>query len=228
MILFAKNQLGLRNLYRLISYAHLKYYRRVPRIPKSELMQWREGILVGSACEAGELFQAVVAHKSHAELLRIASFYDFLEIQPLANNMFMLAKGMASDVEELREFNRTIIRLGRELGKPVVATGDVHFQNPEDEIYRRLLLASKGFEDCDRENPLYFRTTEEMLKEFDYLDSDTAYEVVIKNPNLIVDMCDVIRPVPHNLFAPAIENSVEDLKRLVYGRLKELYGDNPV
>ena len=228
MILFAKNQLGLRNLYRLISYAHLKYYRRVPRIPKSELMQWREGILVGSACEAGELFQAVVAHKSHAELLRIASFYDFLEIQPLANNMFMLAKGMASDVEELREFNRTIIRLGRELGKPVVATGDVHFQNPEDEIYRRLLLASKGFEDCDRENPLYFRTTEEMLKEFDYLDSDTAYEVVIKNPNLIVDMCDVIRPVPHNLFAPAIENSVEDLKRLVYGRLEELYGDNPV
>ena len=228
MILFAKNQVGLRNLYRLISYAHLKYFKRVPRIPKSELIQWREGLLVGSACEAGELFQAVVGHKSHRELLRIASFYDFLEIQPLANNRFMLEKGLAADEEELREFNRTIIRLGRELGKPVVATGDVHFQNPEDEIYRRLLLASKGFEDCDRELPLYFRTTDEMLAEFDYLDPETAYEVVVKNPNLIVDMCDTIRPVPHNLFAPTIENSVEDLKRLVYGRLHELYGDDPL
>ena len=228
MILFAKNQIGLRNLYRLISYAHLKYYRRVPRIPKSELIQWREGLIVGSACEAGELFQAIINHKSHAELLRIASFYDFLEIQPLPNNMFMLAKGIAKDVEELKEFNRTVIRLGKELGKPVVATGDVHFQNPEDEIYRRLLLASKGFEDCDRDNPLYFRTTEEMLQEFDYLDPETAYEVVIKNPNMIVDMCDTIRPVPHNLFAPTIENSVKDLKRLVYGRLHELYGDEPL
>ena len=228
MILFAKNQLGLRNLYRLISYAHLNYFRRVPRIPKSELIRWREGLLVGSACEAGELFQAIIAHKSQAELKRIASFYDFLEIQPLDNNRFMLAKGLAEDDEELREFNRTVIRLGKELGKPVVATGDVHFQNPEDEIFRRLLLASKGFEDCDRPNPLYFRTTEEMLQEFDYLDPETAYEVVIKNPNMIVDMCDVIRPVPHNLFAPTIENSVEDLKRLVYGRLHELYGEEPL
>ena len=228
MILFAKNQIGLRNLYRLISYAHLKYFRRVPRIPKSELMRWREGLLVGSACEAGELFQAIVSNKSHDEQLRIASFYDFLEIQPLSNNMFMLQKGQVSDVEQLREFNRTVIRLGKELGKPVVATGDVHFQNPEDEIYRRLLLASKGFEDCDRENPLYFRTTDEMLREFDYLGPELAHEVVVTNPNLIVDMCDIIRPVPHNLFAPAIENSVEDLKRLVYGKLHALYGEEPV
>ncbi len=228
IILYAKNQIGLRNLYRLISYAHLNYFRRVPRVPKSELMRWREGILIGSACEAGELFQAIIAHKNHAELLRIASFYDFLEIQPLPNNMFMLAKGQVQSVEELQEFNRTVIRLGRELGKPVIATGDVHFQNPEDEIYRRILLATKGFEDCDRENPLYFRTTEEMLREFDYLDADTAQEVVITNPNLLVDMCDTIRPVPHNLFAPAIENSVEDLNRLVYGKLHELYGENPV
>ncbi len=227
IILFAKNQIGLRNLYRLISYSHLNYFRRVPRIPKSELMRWREGLIVGSACEAGELFQAIVSNKSYDEQLRIASFYDFLEIQPLPNNMFMLNKGMVDDVERLREFNRTVIRLGKELGKPVVATGDVHFQSPEDEIYRRLLLASKGFEDCDRENPLYFRTTDEMLKEFDYLDPETAKEVVITNPNLIADMCDVIRPVPHNLFAPAIENSVEDLKRLVYGKLHELYGDEP-
>ncbi len=227
IILFAKNQIGLRNLYRLISYSHLNYFRRVPRIPKSELMRWREGLIVGSACEAGELFQAIVSNKSYDEQLRIASFYDFLEIQPLPNNMFMLNKGMVDDVERLREFNRTVIRLGRELGKPVVATGDVHFQSPEDEIYRRLLLASKGFEDCDRENPLYFRTTDEMLKEFDYLDPETAEEVVITNPNLIADMCDVIRPVPPNLFAPAIENSVEDLNRLVYGKLHELYGDEP-
>ena len=227
MILFAKNQTGLRNLYRLISYAHLNYFRRVPRIPKSELMRWREGLLIGSACEAGELYQAIVGNKSHDEQLRIASFYDFLEIQPLANNMFMLNKGIVNDVEQLREFNRTVIRLGKELGKPVVATGDVHFQNPEDEIFRRILLATKGFEDCDRDNPLYFRTTDEMLKEFDYLDPETAKEVVITNPNLIVDMCDTIRPVPHNLFAPAIENSVEDLNRLVYGKLHELYGDEP-
>ncbi len=228
IILYAKNQVGLRNLYRLISYAHLNYFRRVPRVPKSELMRWREGILVGSACEAGELFQAIIAHKNHAELQRIASFYDFLEIQPLPNNMFMLAKGQAQSVGELQTFNRTVIRLGRELGKPVIATGDVHFQNPEDEIYRRILLATKGFEDCDRDNPLYFRTTDEMLREFDYLDAETAHEVVITNPNLLVDMCDTIRPVPHNLFAPAIENSVEDLNRLVYGKLHELYGDHPV
>ena len=227
MILFAKNQTGLRNLYRLVSYSNLKYFRRVPRIPKSELIQWREGILVGSACEAGELFQAIVAHKSRAELLRIASFYDFLEIQPLCNNAFMLSKGLAESEEELREFNRTVVRLGAELQKPVVATGDVHFQNPEDEIYRRLLLASKGFEDCDRPLPLYFRTTDEMLEEFSYLGAETAKAVVVDNPNLIADMCDTIRPVPHNLFAPSIENSVEDLKRLVYGKMHRLYGDNP-
>ena len=227
IILFAKNQVGLRNLYRLISYAHLNYFRKVPRIPKSEMMRWREGLLIGSACEAGELFQAVVENKSHDELLRIASFYDFLEIQPLSNNMFMLHKGQVNDVEQLREFNRTVVRLGKELGKPVVATGDVHFQNPEDEIFRRILLATKGFDDCDRPNPLYFRTTDEMLREFDYLGDELAHEVVVTNPNMIVDMCEVIRPVPLRLFAPSIENSVEDLNRLVYGKLQQLYGDEP-
>ena len=227
MILFAKNQLGLRNLYRLVSYSHLKYFRRVPRIPKSELIQWREGLLVGSACEAGELFQAIVANKSHDELKRIASFYDFLEIQPLANNLFMLDKGIAESREQLQEFNKTVVQLGQELGKPVVATGDVHFLNPEDEIYRRLLLASKGYDDCDRELPLYFKTTDEMLEEFQYLGAEKAYEVVVTNPNRIADMCETIRPVPHNLFAPKIENSVEDLKRLVYDKLHRLYGENP-
>ena len=227
IILFAKNQLGLRNLYELISLSNLEYFKRVPRIPKSELLRLREGLIIGSACEAGELFQAILAHKSEDELKRIASFYDFLEIQPLSNNRFMLEKGLARDEEELREYNRTVVRLGEELGKPVVATGDVHFLNPEDEIFRHILLATKGFDDADKPNPLYFRTTDEMLQEFAYLGEEKAYEVVVTNTNLIADMCENIRPVPHNLFAPKIENSVEDLKDLVYGKLHRLYGENP-
>lgn len=227
IILFAKNQVGLRNLYHLISDSNLKYFKRVPRIPKSELIELREGLIIGSACEAGELFQAILAGKSEDELKRIASFYDFLEIQPLANNMFMLAKGLAKDEEQLRDYNRTVIRLGQELGKPVVATGDVHFLNPEDEIFRHILLATKGFEDADKPNPLYFRTTDDMLNEFRYLGEEKAYEVVVTNPNMIADMCETLRPVPHNLFAPKIENSVEDLKSLVYGKFRRLYGENP-
>ena len=227
IILIAKNQLGLRNLYHLMSDANLKYFKRVPRIPKSELMQLREGLIIGSACEAGELFQAVLDGKSDDELKRLASFYDYLEIQPLANNMFMLAKGMARDVEDLKNYNRTIVRLGEELGKPVIATGDVHFLNPEDEVFRHILLATKGFDDADKENPLYFRTTDEMLREFSYLGEEKAYEVVVTNPNRIADMVETLRPVPHNLFAPKIENSVEDLKSLVYGKLHRLYGENP-
>ena len=227
IIIFAKNQVGLRNLYHLISNSNLKYFKRVPRIPKSELLAMREGLIIGSACEAGELFQAILERKSDDELKRLASFYDFLEIQPLANNMFMLAKGMAKDVEELKNYNRTIVRLGEEMGKPVVATGDVHFLHPEDEIFRHILLATKGFDDADKPNPLYFRTTDEMLEEFSYLGEEKAYEVVVTNPNMIADMCETMRPVPHNLFAPKIENSVEDLKSLVYGKFHRLYGDNP-
>ncbi len=228
IIVFAKNQMGLRNLYQLISESNLQYFmRKFPRMMKSRIQALREGLIIGSACEAGELFQAVIDNKSEDELKRIASFYDFLEIQPLSNNRFMLAKGMAKDEEELRNFNRTVVRLGEMLNKPVVATGDVHFLNPEDEIFRHILLATKGFDDCDKENPLYLRTTDEMLREFAYLGEEKAYEVVVTNPNLIADMCDNVRPVPHNLFAPKIENSVEDLKSLVYGKLHRLYGENP-
>jgi len=228
VILFAKNQLGLRNLYHLISDSNLKYFKRNRnRIPREELIKLREGLIIGSACEAGELFQAIVRGDSDEELKKIASFYDYLEIQPLANNRFMLEKGLAKDEEQLRDFNRTVVRLGEELGKMVVATGDVHFLNPEDEIFRHILLATKGFDDADKPNPLYFRTTDEMLKEFAYLGEEKAYEVVVTNPNIISDMCDNIRPVPHNLFAPKIENSVEDLKSLVYGKMHRLYGENP-
>ena len=229
IIIFAKNQIGLRNLYHLISDSNLQYFRRVPRMPKSDILKLREGLIIGSACEAGELFQAILDRKSDDELKRIASFYDFLEIQPLANNRFMLAneKYEAKTDEDLREYNRKIVRLGEELGKPVVATGDVHFLNPEDEIFRHILLATKGFDDADKDMPLYFRTTDDMLREFSYLGEEKAYEVVITNPNRIADMCESLRPVPHNLFAPKIENSVEDLKNLVYTKFHRLYGDNP-
>ena len=227
IIVFAKNSIGLRNLYRLISYGNLKYFKRVPIMPKSELLQWREGLIIGSACEAGELFQAILNHKSWAELKRIASFYDFLEIQPICNNRFMLDKGLAEDEEELRGFNRTIVKLGEELGKPVVATGDVHFLDPEDEIFRHILLATKQMPDADRPLPLYLRTTDEMMEEFSYLGPEKAHEVVIENPNRIVDWCETLRPVPHNLFAPKIENSVEALQALVDGKLHRLYGETP-
>ena len=227
IIILAKDKTGLKNLYKLVSLGHLKYFSGTPVIPKKELMKHREGLIIGSACESGELMRAIVAKQSWAELKRIAAFYDFLEIQPLCNNAFMLENGTAQSMDELREFNRKVVKLGEELGKPVVATGDVHFLEPEDEIYRRIILASRKFADVDRELPLYFKSTDEMLEEFSYLGEEKAYEVVVENTNLIADMCQPIKLLPDGLFAPVIENSAQQLKDLVYGRLRELYGEAP-
>ena len=227
LIVLARNYVGLRNLYKLISLAHLEHFKRYPIIPKSLINENREGLIIGSACEAGELFDAVVKGKNWDELKRIASWYDFLEIQPICNNMFMLRKGIVRSEEELRDFNRTIVALGKELGKPVCATGDVHFLDPEDEVYRHILLASKGFEDADSSLPIYFKTTDEMLKEFAYLGPETAYEVVVKNTNMIADWCEPINPLPKGLFAPKLENSDGELRRLVWEKAHDLYGENP-
>ena len=228
IIILAKNKLGLKHLYQLISASNLKYFHRVPTIPKTELAAHREGLIIGSACEAGELFRAVADHREWGELKRIASFYDYLEIQPICNNMFMLRSGEVQSEEELRDFNRTIVRLGEELGKPVCATGDVHFQEPEDEVYRHILLASKKFSDADASLPIYFKTTDEMLEEFSYLGPEKAHEVVIDNPRKIADLVEEIELLPPGqLFPPRLENSEQELNDRVWAKCHAMYGENP-
>ncbi len=229
VIILAKNEVGRMNLYRLVSLSHLKYFHRNQRIPKSLLNEYREGLIIGSACEAGELYRAIVDERSDEEISRIASFYDYLEIQPLGNNEYMINDEHHENVnsrEDLININKKIIALGDKLCKPVVATCDVHFLDPEDEIYRRIIMAGKGFKDADDQAPLYLRTTEEMLKEFSYLPYDKAYEVVVTNTNLIADMVDRIEPVRPDKCPPIIENSDQILRDICYSKAHEMYGED--
>ena len=228
IIILAKNDVGRVNLYRLVSWAHINYFHRVPRIPKSVLAKYREGLIIGSACEAGELFQAVVRGVPDSELGRIVNFYDYLEIQPIGNNAFMIRNEDSSvqNEEDLRDLNRRIVRLGEQFQKPVCATCDVHFLDPEDEVYRRIIMAGKGFKDCDEQAPLYLRTTEEMLEEFAYLGPDKAQEVVVTNTRFIADQCELISPVRPDKCPPVIENSDETLRNICYNRAHELYGED--
>ena len=227
IIIIAKNDLGRINLYKLISLSHINYYNKVPRIPKSVLQKYREGLIIGSACEAGELYEAVLEGKPEEEIERLVKFYDYLEIQPTGNNLFMLnsERYNVNSLEDLQNINRKIIELGERHSKPVCATGDVHFLNPEDEVYRRIIMHGKGYNDADFQPPLYLRTTNEMLKEFEYLGREKAYEVVVKNTRKIADSVEFIKPVRPDKCPPVIENSDEELTESCYKKAHEQYGE---
>ncbi len=226
VIILVKNQKGLKDLYNLVSHSNTKTFYRRPRIPKSLLTKYRENLIIGSACEAGELFKAILSNKSDAEIEKVAKYYDYLEIQPVGNNAFMIDKGIAKDEEELRDMNRKIVQLGEQLQLPVVATGDVHFLNPEDEVYRRIIMAGKGFADADNQPPLYFRTTDDMMREFAYLGNEKAHEVVIATPNALADSIDEILPIPKETYPPRIEGSDEELREMCYKKARSIYGDD--
>ncbi|MDD2981099.1 MAG: PolC-type DNA polymerase III [Hespellia sp.] len=228
-IILAQNEVGRFNLYKLISMSHLVYYGRRPRIPKSEYNKYREGLIIGSACEAGELYQALLNNKSSEFVARLCDFYDYYEIQPLGNNKFMIASDRQPDIQsnaDLIKINERIVKLGEEFKKPVVGTCDVHFLDPEDEVYRRIIMAGKGFNDADEQAPLYLRTTEEMLEEFAYLGSKKAYEIVVENTNLIADMCEKISPINPDKCPPIIPNSDQDLTDICYTKAHSMYGDS--
>ena len=226
-IILVKDLVGLRNLYELISLSHIDYFFKRPRMPKSQIQRLREGLILGTACEAGEVFLAVREGRAEVEVKRIADFYDYLEIQPIGNNMYLHRNGTAESVDVLRDWNKQIVAYGEKWQKPVVATCDVHFMNPEDEVFRRIILASMKFKDADDQPPLYFRTTEEMLAEFDYLGAAKAYEVVVENTNLIADMIEAIKPIPDGTFPPKIPGAEEEIKNIVMKKAHETYG-NPL
>ncbi|WP_434639339.1 PolC-type DNA polymerase III [Thermoanaerobacterium thermosaccharolyticum] len=225
VIILVKNQKGLRNLYELVSKSNLEYFHRNPRIPKSLLTQMREGLLIGSACEQGEVFRGLISNFDDDKLQEIISYYDYLEIQPLGNNEFLIDKGEVNSKEELIKINKRIYELGKRLKKPVVATCDVHFLDPWDDVYRKILMYGKGFKDADRQPPLYFRTTEEMLNEFNYFDEKTAKEIVIDNPNKIVELIEDVKPIPDGTYPPSIEGAEEELKKLTLNKAHEIYGE---
>ncbi|MCQ2557794.1 MAG: PolC-type DNA polymerase III [Oscillospiraceae bacterium] len=227
MVMLVLNKKGLKNLYEMISQSYLKYFHKNPTIPKSLILQHREGLLIGNACESGDLYSAIVKGSTDAELEKIAEFYDYLEIQPLCNNQFLVDNGTVKDRSVLEDYNRKIIQLGKKLGKMVIAASDVHFLDAEDEQYRKILLATKKFADADKDMPIYFRNTNEMLQEFMYLGEETAREVVITNTRAIADMVEPIELLPKDLFPPKIENSAQQLKDLVYGKMCRIYGENP-
>ena len=225
-IILAKNYVGLKNLYKLISLSHLHYFYKKPRILKSIYKKYSEGLMIGSACEAGELYRAIIAGKEDEEIEDIAKDYDYLEIQPIGNNMFLVRNETVPDTRALEEINEKIVHLGEKLGKLVVATCDVHFMDPQDEVYRRILMAGQGFDDADQQAPLYLRTTEEMLKEFEYLGEEKAYEVVVTNTNKIADMCERISPISPEKCPPYIDNCEQTIKDIAYTKAHELYGEN--
>jgi len=226
-IILAKTQKGLKNLYKLISESHLNYFSKSPRIPKTLLVEMREGLIIGSACEAGQLFRAILDGKSDEELKGIIDFYDYLEIQPVGNNQFLIEKGSVKDVDELRAINMRIYNLGKECNKSTVATGDVHFLNPEDAQFRKIIMAGKGFSDADNQPPLYLKTTDEMLREFSYLGEEKAREVVIKNPKVIADSCEIIKPIPDETYPPKIEGAEDDIRNMTMNKVHSIYG-NPL
>lgn len=226
IIILAKNQIGIKNLYKLVSMAHLDYFARRPRLPKSLISEYREGLIIGSACEAGQVFKSVLEGKSQEELKEIASFYDYLEIQPIQNNEFLIRKGNVKDEDELIELNQKIYDLGKEMGKPVVATCDCHFLDPNDEVFRRIIMAGQGYSDADNQPPLYFRTTNEMLKEFEYLGEEACREVVIENTQKIADMVDVVKPIPDETFPPKIEGAEDDIRNMTMNKVHSIYGEN--